>query len=101
MIKRLIHKLITWYLRRVGGAFHHEMHGSGRYIAILTEEQWHWRNELVLPLLDPIRECSRSNLRGKASRFKKAGRADMWAIGEMLERACIQLDAIEVDNGLA
>ena len=98
MIKRLIHKFIVWYLRRSGGAFHHGPYGSGCYIAVLTEKQWHWRNELPMPVLDPIRECSRSNLRHKASRFKRAGRVDMWAIGELLERACIHLDATEVTN---
>ena len=40
---RLVHSLIVKYLRKVGGAFHHFQYGkNGRYICVLTEEEYHY-----------------------------------------------------------
>lgn len=37
-----IHGAICWYLRRCSGAFHHNKYGpAGRYVVLMTEEQYH------------------------------------------------------------
>lgn len=41
-MRRLLHALIIWYLRRCAGAFHHNAYGTdGRYVALLTEAEYH------------------------------------------------------------
>ncbi len=41
MFKTLIHRLIGWYLRRCGGAFHRNAYGpDGRYVVEMTELQY-------------------------------------------------------------
>lgn len=43
MMRRIIHKLIQWYLRRCGGAFHTSPYGpKGRYVVLMNEDQYHW-----------------------------------------------------------
>lgn len=46
-------------------------------------------------VLDPIREQDRPMLREKARQLKQTD-GEGWAVGELLERACIHLDACEV-----
>ena len=45
-------------------------------------------------ILDPIRSHDRSMLRVEATHLKQKG-GEAWAAGEMLERACIHLDACQ------
>jgi hypothetical protein len=41
-MKHALHKLIVWYLRRCGGAFHCYPYGErGRYAVLMTERQYH------------------------------------------------------------
>lgn len=41
-LRHLIHKLIAWYLRRVGGACHVYPYGpQGRYIVLMTDREYH------------------------------------------------------------
>jgi len=46
-------------------------------------------------VLDPIREHDRKMLRVEAVHLKQKG-GEAWAVGEMLERACIHLDACQL-----
>jgi hypothetical protein len=46
-------------------------------------------------VIDPIREHDRRFLRKWVERLKTSD-GEGWAVGEMLERACILLDALEV-----
>lgn len=40
-MKNAIHKIICWYLRRCGGAFHCYKYGkAGRYVQLMTETQY-------------------------------------------------------------
>jgi|GEM_PF-6637446 len=48
-------------------------------------------------ILDPIREHVRLNLRQIAQRLKQND-GESWAVGEMLERACIYLDAVSMGD---
>ena len=48
-------------------------------------------------VFDPIKDHQRTTLREKAEQLKQSDGED-WAIGEMLERACILLDALEIAN---
>lgn len=45
-------------------------------------------------ILDPIRQHDRPMLRMEAVHLKQKG-GEAWAVGEMLERACIHLDACQ------
>lgn len=41
-MRHLIHKLIVWYLRKCAGVFHAYPYGrSGRYVMLMTDEQYH------------------------------------------------------------
>lgn len=41
-MKHAIHKIICWYLRRCGGAFHCYRYGlDGRYAVLMNERQYH------------------------------------------------------------
>lgn len=41
-IQRITHQVIQWYLRRSGGAFHTNPYGpSGRYVVLMSEDQYH------------------------------------------------------------
>lgn len=46
-------------------------------------------------VLDPIRHHHRPTLREKVTHLKQTD-GEGWAVGEMLERACILLDALEM-----
>ena len=48
-------------------------------------------------VLDPILHHERARLREKATQLKQSD-GEGWAIGEMLERGCILLDALEMDK---
>ena len=48
-------------------------------------------------LLDPIRNHPRPILREKAEQLKRSD-GESWAIGELLERACIMLDALPLEG---
>lgn len=40
-MRHAIHKLICWYLRRCGGAFHCYRYGeTGRYVVLMTDRQY-------------------------------------------------------------
>lgn len=40
-MRHLIHKVICWYLRRCGGAFHCYPYGErGRYVVLMDEQQY-------------------------------------------------------------
>lgn len=45
-MRHTIHKLIVWYLRRCGGAFHCYQYGpQGRYVVLMNERQYNvWTN---------------------------------------------------------
>jgi hypothetical protein len=46
-----LHRLIVWYLRRCGGAFHHGPYGEqGRYVELMTDAQYSRRNLCELTL---------------------------------------------------
>ena len=50
-MRHTIHKLICWYLRRCGGAFHCYNYGAtGRYVVLMTDEQYdiHQKSERVV-----------------------------------------------------
>lgn len=49
-------------------------------------------------LLDVIRKHNRPTLRQIATDLKQVD-GEHWAVGEMLERACILLDALEAEAG--
>lgn len=49
-------------------------------------------------LVEPIAKCSRLALRDKAEQLKQTY-GEGWAIGEMVVRACIMLDALEMQAG--
>lgn len=41
-MKRMIHRMICWYLRSCGGAFHSYPYGpQGRYVVLMDEGQYH------------------------------------------------------------
>lgn len=46
-------------------------------------------------ILDPIRQHDRPMLRQKARQLKQSD-GEGWAVGELLERACIHLDACQL-----
>ena len=46
-------------------------------------------------VVEPIVHHSRPHLREAAERLKQSG-GEEWAIGEMVERACIMLDALQI-----
>lgn len=48
-------------------------------------------------VLDPIRDHDRPMLRAEAVHLKQKG-GEAWAAGEMLERACIHLDACQIED---
>jgi hypothetical protein len=48
-------------------------------------------------IVEVIRNHDRPTLRQKAEQLKQTD-GEGWAIGEMLERACIFLDVVEMDN---
>jgi len=52
------------------------------------------RQDIATQLLDPIRGQDRPRLREIATDLKQTD-GEHWAVGEMLERACILLDALE------
>jgi len=62
--------------------------------------------KLALQLLEPIKDRRRGDLRILASVLKQSHKLleepneDHWSVGEMLERACIALDAIETGGGM-
>jgi hypothetical protein len=44
-MRHLIHKLICWYLRRAGGAFHcYEYGPKGRYVVLMRDSDYIWWN---------------------------------------------------------
>jgi len=44
----IIHKIIVWYLRHCGGAFHHFAYGpNGRYVVLMNEQQYHDYKNLI------------------------------------------------------
>lgn len=57
-IRRITHKLILWYTRRVaGGDFHTNPYGpEGRYIVCMTEAQYHRYKHLAQ---DPTHQPAR------------------------------------------
>ena len=47
-VRHLVHGFISWYLNRVGRAFHVHPYGNlGRYVVIMTEGQYHEFREKV------------------------------------------------------
>ena len=45
-MRHMIHKVICWYLRCCGGAFHCYNYGpSGRYVAVMTEAEYAHHNK--------------------------------------------------------
>lgn len=50
--------------------------------------------ESLISVVAPIMDRERAPLRQRAEQLKQTN-AEGWAIGEMLERACILLDALE------
>ena len=51
--------------------------------------------EALRSIIDPIRDHDRSLLRKVATNLKQTD-GESWAVGEMLERACLYLDALDV-----
>ena len=42
LIRKHIHNIIVWYLKRCGGAFHHYPYGeNGKYIAMMSDKKYH------------------------------------------------------------
>jgi hypothetical protein len=42
IIRKHIHRLIVWYIKRCGGAFHHGKYGdNGRYVALMSDRKYH------------------------------------------------------------
>jgi len=48
-------------------------------------------------VLDPLLSQNRSSLRRKATQLKQTD-GEGWAIGEMVTRACILLDALDISK---
>lgn len=47
-MRKWIHRVVKWYLVRVGGAFHTGPYGyMGRYIVLMDESEYHWSKERV------------------------------------------------------
>ena len=59
------------------------------------------KDEMVLvglwQVVEPVRSHDRPTLRRKAEELKQSD-GEGWAIGEMLERACMLLDAMEMKS---
>ena len=53
--------------------------------------------EMLLSILDPIESHERARLREIATGLKQMD-SKHWAVGEMLERGCIFLDAYEMTS---
>lgn len=48
MVKRWVHQAIVAYLKRCGGTFHSGEYGEqGRYVALMTEQQYHYYTVLA------------------------------------------------------
>lgn len=46
-MRHLIHKIICWYLRKCGGAFHAFPYGTqGRYVVLMNDDQYHGFKEI-------------------------------------------------------
>lgn len=50
-MRKIAHKLMQWYLRRSGGAFHTNPYGpAGRYVVLMNEDQYHRYRQIVCQL---------------------------------------------------
>ena len=42
LYRKIVHELIVRYLRKSGGAFHHNEYGpNGRYVALMNDAKYH------------------------------------------------------------
>lgn len=45
--RKIVHRLITRYLRSCGGAFHHGSYGKeGKYVVMMSDEMYHKHQRL-------------------------------------------------------